>query len=788
MAFQLLGREQYGEPVMVMGETGLAPEDFYMTLGRPENRVALNAVMSFDNSRLHLRAEPHIPKSAFEELAREHGAEITSFLRIDSDTTGHSITFTFDRTFTYHELQERASYFESLEMVRWANVGRYTTHSPRGRSGTVPTDPQWNYNWGLEAVFAPEAWEYRDRMSQVRVLVLDTSFYKNHEDLNFLIGPSPQARLAVPYHGTHVAGIIGATWDNNRGVAGIAPNVYMYGVQLMTYTADGEWVNTLNDSEWMDLVDFYVRYRGVQVINYSMGWDLLEFATASGNENARRRTDELTEYLERRLLALVTDGHEFVFVPAAGNQFGADSSIRYSRCNNYCDQARDYCVGFREADDGPYAGIHDAIFSPFGNMQNREVTSRVIIVGATQQNGEWAPFSQRGWSVDVSAPGVAIYSTHSVRADNPTTRIANALGVDRYIYRELQGTSMSAPFVSGLAAMIFGINPNFCGSEVKEIIVETAVLANNGIDAGAAVRAAVAEVERRQTPLDDRYRDLLDELQALHYQRAREAYYEFMRQRGFESWVEWAWQGEQAARYAILDIDGDGIPELIISTPPGDLHMAFVFYYDLEFGVTFTFLFPHIDAQLLYSQRYGAIVATELEGTGVRGIQYYTMDSSIGGSANPYFTLTYYPHTGTYRVRYECGRERTISYGDFRWHMDELVLVEFRPIPGGDIAPPEPEPEPEQAVGVLSDDWRDWFYISFGEWFGNPPPSGLYGMWYMGGSVFPHPTCDDSDLLFLGHVLAGDIRQPTDYPTGIFTTVSRVLGRPSISVAELRAM
>lgn len=70
-----------------------------------------------------------------------------------------------------------------------------------------------------------------------------------------------------------------------------------------------------------------------------------------------------------------------------------------------------------------------------------------------------ATFSNYGKNgVDVFAPGVAIYST------TPDSE-----------YQELDGTSMAAPVVTGLAALLFSYFPELTHYEVKEIILKSAV-------------------------------------------------------------------------------------------------------------------------------------------------------------------------------------------------------------------------------------------------------------------------------------------------------------------------
>src|SRR5690606_7421962 len=86
--------------------------------------------------------------------------------------------------------------------------------------------------------------------------------------------------------------------------------------------------------------------------------------------------------------------------------------------------------------------------------------SNWITVGATswQENSDLlASFSNYGYrSVDVFAPGVKIDSTM------PDSQ-----------YKEQQGTSMAAPVVSGLAALLRAYYPELTAPEVKDIIIKS---------------------------------------------------------------------------------------------------------------------------------------------------------------------------------------------------------------------------------------------------------------------------------------------------------------------------
>lgn len=91
---------------------------------------------------------------------------------------------------------------------------------------------------------------------------------------------------------------------------------------------------------------------------------------------------------------------------------------------------------------------------------NKGAADSWITVGATQwenNNELLASFSNYGKrSVDVFAPGVKIHST-----------------MPGSTYKDQQGTSMAAPVVSGLAALIRSYYPAFSAVEVKEIIMDS---------------------------------------------------------------------------------------------------------------------------------------------------------------------------------------------------------------------------------------------------------------------------------------------------------------------------
>ena len=98
-----------------------------------------------------------------------------------------------------------------------------------------------------------------------------------------------------------------------------------------------------------------------------------------------------------------------------------------------------------------------------GNKVNSPANcAGVLAVGATDRNDRIATFSTHHPYVGVSAPGVAIVSTYV----SPKTKKSG--------YAAMSGTSMAAPFVSGLAALLYAKHPTWTPDQVRNRIVSTA--------------------------------------------------------------------------------------------------------------------------------------------------------------------------------------------------------------------------------------------------------------------------------------------------------------------------
>lgn len=216
------------------------------------------------------------------------------------------------------------------------------------------------------------------------------------------------------YHGSHVAGIIGAVRGNGTGVDGVADNV-----KLMMLKNIGN-IRELRDRNFALAVRFAVDH-GAKVINMSFGkpytWD-------------KKDVDAAVKYAMEK---------DVLMVCAAGNN-GEDIDEKPNYPNpvypNGSGRAKAWLeVGASNIKDD------ENLATNFSNYGKR--------------------------TVDVFAPGVAIYST---------------LPYNQYDY--YSGTSMATPVVAGLAALIREYYPSLTAIQVKDIIMQSVVKVNHSVMVG----------------------------------------------------------------------------------------------------------------------------------------------------------------------------------------------------------------------------------------------------------------------------------------------------------------
>jgi subtilisin family serine protease len=131
------------------------------------------------------------------------------------------------------------------------------------------------YQWGMDAIDAPEAWNAGYTGKNARIFVLDDGIDPTIPDL----APNVNTKLSTSFvpgeefylqdpsgfsHGTHVAGIVAAA-DNGFGVIGVAPDAEIVAVKVLS-EEDGSGAFS-----WINAGIVYAANNGADVINMSLG-------------------------------------------------------------------------------------------------------------------------------------------------------------------------------------------------------------------------------------------------------------------------------------------------------------------------------------------------------------------------------------------------------------------------------------------------------------------------------------------------------------------------------------
>ena len=323
------------------------------------------------------------------------------------------------------------------------------------QANLTPDDPLYSLQWHLPEIRLPEAWDITTGtptgLADIIVAVIDTGILPDHPDFagqlvdgyDFIADPD-RARdfngidenptdegdfaygASSSFHGSHVAGTVAARTDNGEGIAGVS-----WGARIMPMRALG-----LNGGSSYDVLQA-ARYAAglsndsgrvpdqpADIINMSLGSPFFSQATQ----------DTFTEIRNRGVIVIASAGNESSGEP------------------NY---------------PAAYNGV--------------------VSVSATTISGSLAPYSNFG-PIDVAAPGG--FNGTDANGDGFPDGVLSTVGDDsnpgitQLGYGTLSGTSMAAPHVAGVAALMKAVHPNLTPAQFD------AALANGDLtdDLGVAGR------------------------------------------------------------------------------------------------------------------------------------------------------------------------------------------------------------------------------------------------------------------------------------------------------------
>ncbi|WP_026959765.1 S8 family serine peptidase [Aliagarivorans taiwanensis] len=331
-----------------------------------------------------------------------------------------------------------------LAIKQLHHQGKYQQVSPNFmyQAFEVPNDPLYDRQWHYQAIKLEQAWElqrlYDGGYSPV-VAVLDTGIYQSHDDLTSVLSsdgfdfisdpsnaldgdgfdnnpedPGDSPNGSSSWHGTHVAGTVAAESDNNLGVAGVSRNTEIMNLRVLGRFGGSTWdiSQAMLYAAGLSNASGQLPTRAARVINMSLG--------GSGYDPA---FDSVTQQVI---------GQGVVVVAAAGSE--STSSPSYP--------------------------------AAFDN---------VISVSATAADNTLAYYSNYGSSIDVAAPGGdtsrdligdgygdGVYSTYV--AENSAGRSQS--------YAYLNGTSMAAPHVAGVIALMMTVDETLDAATINDLLAQ----------------------------------------------------------------------------------------------------------------------------------------------------------------------------------------------------------------------------------------------------------------------------------------------------------------------------
>ncbi len=275
----------------------------------------------------------------------------------------------------------------------------------------VPNDTNLSQQWALSKIDAYGAWSITTGSSSVTVGLIDSGIRNTHEDLfnNVTVGGYASENQNANLD-TVNHGTKTAGIIGAVGNNGIGISGVCWNVNILSLKA---CIGANNESPQLVIKAIeYARTNDIKLLNFSGGfydWEITE-------TEIQELTDAIASYTG-------------LIVVAAGN--GKDEQGKSIPGTN---------------------NDVKKVYPQSLDLQN------VLVVGATDSNDNIASISNYGiTTVDLFAPGVSIYTTSAASNSD---------------YGSWSGTSMAAPFVTGVAALLLSMEPNLTAAQLKARIMQ----------------------------------------------------------------------------------------------------------------------------------------------------------------------------------------------------------------------------------------------------------------------------------------------------------------------------
>ena len=287
-----------------------------------------------------------------------------------------------------------------------------------------PNDPMYSTQWALDMINAEQAWDITTGSKDVVVGIIDTGIDGTHPDLidNLWVNPNPNQNGYVnDIHG----------YNFSSGIGGIPTDTSGHGTHVAGIVGakgnNGEGVSGVN---WDVSLAWLGVHAGGDNINTSAVIEALNYAN---NHNIRITNNSYGGSGYSQVFEEAIRNYNGLFVAAAGN-----SHINLDEWPQY----------------------------PASYDLPNVVT--VSAMDATDSISRWNAVSKSSTgknTVHIAAPGSDIGSTHQNGQ-----------------YVSMDGTSMAAPYIAGVAALVLANNPGYTTAQVKSAVLNGAEMLPQYID------------------------------------------------------------------------------------------------------------------------------------------------------------------------------------------------------------------------------------------------------------------------------------------------------------------
>ncbi len=371
------------------------------------------------------------------EATSSQPAEVALF-QLGLATKAKTAASTSDISAINPDTQSKLDTLRAIKALNQESIVRLAEPNYRRYATATPNDTFYPLQWHYGTISLPQAWNLTTGDNTV-VAVVDTGVVTSLPDLqaNMLPGYDFVADLDTAadgdgrdndptdpgsgigpgshsWHGTHVAGTIAAVTNNDNGVSGVAWNAKVIPVRVLGRGGGTAFdvIEGIKYAAGLANVSGTVPTRTADVINLSLGGEGFVQAEAD-------------------LMRHITEDLGIIVVAAAGN----------SNTSAPCYPAA-------------YAGV--------------------VSVSAVDFDGDRAPYSNFGNTIDLAAPGGD--TTADLNSDGYVDGVLSTVVNDRdgsqaEDYSYLQGTSMAAPHVAGVAALMKSLAPTLTASDFNTLLI-----------------------------------------------------------------------------------------------------------------------------------------------------------------------------------------------------------------------------------------------------------------------------------------------------------------------------